>query len=152
MKLFGAITVGMLATPLLGVATLPCTHAQDGGRPQKTLYLFLSSDTKGAPDAVWRGVDLVKESKGAIRIRPVLLFHDFTVLGQADDRSELFRAVKEMSRLGTLSIPLYDEEGLGLAERWKIRTVPTFVLVSAGRAHIAQGAGADLKSLLGCKE
>lgn len=152
MKALRIITLGMLATPLVSMAAVPPTCAQGGGREAKTLYLFLSSDTKAGPDAARRAVEFVKESKGAIRLRPVVLLHDFTVLKQADERSPFFRAVKEMNQLGTLSIPLYDEEGLALAERWKVRAVPTFVLAGSGRAHIASGAGADLKALLECKE
>ena len=146
--------VGLASMGLFVMAMAAGAPASGQGRSEetKTLYLFLSSDSRGAPDAARRAVGLVKESKGAIRLRPVILLHDFTVLKQADERSPFFRAVKEMNRLGTLSIPLYDLEGLALAERWKIKVVPTFVLVGSGRAHIVSGAGADLKALVECKE
>jgi hypothetical protein len=53
---------------------------------------------------------------------------------------------------GTLDIPLYDEEGLALAEHWEIRSVPAYVLVTRGRAHRMLGGSADLEALWECKK
>jgi hypothetical protein len=45
---------------------------------------------------------------------------------------------------------VYDEEALRLAAAWKIERLPAAALVRGGRAHVVQGTGLDLDSLLRC--
>ena len=63
------------------------------------------------------------------------------------DEGLLTRTLRALGDPGTLRIPLYDEEGLALAEQWKLRSVPAFVMVARGRAHRALGSEADLDAL-----
>jgi hypothetical protein len=121
------------------------------GEP-RTLYFFFTPESDGAPEAARRVAAFVKERKGAVRLRPVLLVSDFSALGKVSEKTPVHRAIKELGALGTLNIPLYDEEGLALAEHWRIRSVPAFVLVGSRRAHSISGGTADLGSLLECRE
>lgn len=120
------------------------------GREPNTLYFFFTPEAPGAPETARRVAAFVKEKKGTVRLRPVLLVSDFSKLGSVNEKSLIHRAIKELGTLGTLNIPLYDEEGLALAERWRTRSVPAVVLVGSGRAHAVAGAAADLDSLLEC--
>ena len=129
----------------------PPSGGNSGSAP-RTLYFFFTPGADGASVAARRVVAFVKEKKGAVRLRPVLLVTDFTALGKVEETTPVHRAIRELGALGTLDIPLYDEEGLALAEAWRIRSVPAFVLIGSGRAHAVAGGAVDLGSLLECRE
>ena len=81
--------------------------------------------------------------------------HDWKLLQTVTEKSPLTRTLKELEaggKPGLLDIPLYDEEGLRLAERWQLRSVPAFVVVRGGRAHHAAGACSDLEALWECSK
>lgn len=99
--------------------------------PVNTLYFFFSPQTRGE-DLARRVIPFLKEKKGAIQLRPVLLVREFGTVEKVQEDSSFIRTLKEFSKLGDreLDIPLYDEEGLALAEAWKITRLPTLVLGS----------------------
>jgi hypothetical protein len=138
-----------LGLSLLGLLVVGPTPE---GREPSTLYFFFTPDAPGAPEAARRVVAFVKERKGKVRLRPVLLVSDFAALGKVEEKTPVHCAIKELGALGTLDIPLYDEEGLTLAERWRIRSVPAFVLVGSRRAHLVTGGVVDLASLMECRQ
>ena len=117
----------------------------------EVLYFFFNHHMEDAPEAARRVVKFIKEHRGKVRLRPVLLVTDFPKLGAVDEKDPLFKTLKELRSLGTLDIPLYDTEGLALADHWKIERGPAFVLVHGDRAHRAFGAAADLGELRRCK-
>ena len=149
--------MGTLARVALSSIVSICTIAASpdlpaSGGSNATLYFFFTPSALEAPAAARRAVSFVREHKGRVRLRLVLLLKDFNYLAKLRKKDRLYQAVKELQGLGKLDIPLYDEEGFKLAERWKIRSVPAFVLVHSGRAHVSSGASVKLEDLLGCKE
>jgi len=118
--------------------------------PLATLYFFFSPSDAASVEAAKRATGFQRSRKGEVRIRPIMLLEDFSVLRKLEESSPLTKTLKELETAGPLNIPLYDEEGLGLAERWEIRSVPAFVLVRKGRAHRALGPMAKLEELLSC--
>lgn len=140
-----------LALGFPGLLTLP----QSGPKPKadgRTLYFFFTPESGGAAEGARKAVEYVKARRDQVRLRPVLLVSKFEGVGKLDDKSPLYLALKELQALGTLDIPMYDEDGLRLAEAWEVRSVPTFVLVAAGRAHRAVGPRANLNELTDCKQ
>lgn len=140
-----------LALGFPGLLTLP----QSGPKPKtdgRTLYFFFTPESGGAAEGAKRAVEFVKARRDQVRLRPVLLVSKFEGVGKLDDKSPLYLALKELQALGTIDIPMYDEDGLRLAEAWEVRSVPTFVLVAAGRAHRAVGPRANLNELTDCKQ
>ena len=115
-----------------------------------TLYFFFAPAAPGSVEGAKRAVLFIKEAKGRVRLRPVLLVQDFKGIGKLEESSPFYKTLKELQSLGTLNMPLFDEEGLGLALRWEIRSVPAFVLVSRGNAHRALGPRVNLEELLEC--
>ena len=115
------------------------------------LYFFFTPDAAGAVEAARHAVEFVRSSHGRIKLRPVLLISKFRGLGKLEERSPFYQSLKELQAFEPLCIPLYDEEGLGLAEKWELRGAPSFVLVSAGRAHRIVGSRAKLEELLECR-
>jgi hypothetical protein len=122
-----------------------------GAAPESALYFFFTPDGPGGASAARHASQFVKESKGRVRLRPVVLVSEFKGIGKLQESSPFYQTLRELQSLGKLDIPLYDEEGLALAETWEIRSVPAFVLVSRGRAHRALGPRANLEELLECK-
>jgi hypothetical protein len=97
--------------------------------------------------------EFVRKHGRDVTLRPVLLTQDFRLLRTLTDRSPLTRTLRELEKgekPGSLNIPLFDEEGLGLAERWEVRNVPAFVLVRAGHAHRTAGSSGNLEQLWEC--
>jgi len=149
----GAILAGMLG--MGGVLSPQGEGAGTGGRRPGVgmLYLFITPEAGGAPEAARRAVEFVKKHPREVRLRPVLLVDDFNSVVRADPEGPLYKSIRELGRAGPVDIPLYDEEGLRLAERWKIKEVPAFVLVrpgGGGRAHRVYGDGADLEGVFSC--
>lgn len=141
-----------LGLSILGILTMGAQSGRSAREDEqaRTLYFFFTPEAECASSAARRIVAFVKERKGAVRLRPVLLVSNFSALGNVNEKSPVHRAIKELGALGPLNIPLYDEEGLALAERWRIRSVPSLVLVGAGRAHAVAGGAADPEALLEC--
>jgi len=115
------------------------------------LFYFFTPNAKGSLEGAKRVVSFLKLHPGRVKLRLVMLLDDFSVIQKLEEASPLYKTLKELQSQGTLDIPLYDEEGLALAERWQIRSVPAFVLVAHGRAHRALGPVANLEELLECR-
>ena len=140
----GAIWV--LSNPTFGHSATP--------GPSAVLYFFTTPEADGGPEGALRAIAFAKKYSGRTTLRPVLLVRDWKSLKGLTEKSNLSKTVKELEAgrtPGSLDIPLYDEEGLLLAERWEIRAVPAFVLVHHGRAHRMSGASANLDLLWECK-
>ena len=142
--------VGMLAAAL-GGPLLAHQVAPKPGQDLPILYYFFSPSAAGSHEGAKRAVSFMREHKGRVRLRLVMLLDDFGVIRKLEESSPLYKTLKELQSQGTLDIPLYDEEGLGLAERWGIRSVPAFVVVSHGHAHRAIGPVVNLEELLECR-
>lgn len=145
-------------TKLVSAALLAMLVGQEGRkaperpRGDSVLYFFFGEDSRGGDELARRVVPFILEKKGAILLRPVLLASDFAKLGRVKDESPIVRTLKELSKLGAkeLDIPIYDLEGLSLAEAWKVNRLPALVLVQGGKAHKASGARVRPESLLEC--
>jgi len=151
------LVLGMACGTLLAGGTVTRSHLPSGnecggGNRAAVLYLFLTPNSGGAPEAARRAAEFVKKHPREVRLRPVLLVGDFGLVARADPEGPLFKAVRELGRAGPVDIPLYDEEGLRLAERWKVNEVPAYVLVRGGRAHRIMGDGADLEEVFACSQ
>jgi hypothetical protein len=144
-----AFAVGTLG--LLGTG-----QARTLGTPAETvLYFFTTPEAEGGPEGARRVIAFTKKHPGQVKLRPVLLAHDWKGLKTLTQMCPLTRTLKELEaggKPGALDIRLFDEEGLQLAERWQVRAVPAFVLVRGGRAHRAAGAGSDLEDLWECSK
>src|SRR5260221_6536319 len=146
-----ALITGIAIAAMGGPELLPGPQeASHRGDDPSILYFFLSPSATGGAEAARRAAEFVKGTNGRVRLRPVLLVQDFKSVGKVEEASPLYKTIKELQTLGTLDIPLYDEEGLDLAVRWEIRSVPTFVLVRRGQAHRALGPKVKVEELLEC--
>ena len=116
------------------------------------LFYFFTPSANGSLEGAKRTVEFMKLHPGRLKLRLVMLLDDFSVIRKLEEASPLYKTLKELQSQGTLDIPLYDEEGLTLAERWGIRSVPAFVLVAHGRAHRALGPTAKLEEMLECRQ
>lgn len=146
-----AIALALGPLGLLGQPDLEPTRAAR----TPVLYFFMTPGAEGGPDGAKRLAAFLKRHPGQLRLRPVLLVHDWSTLRTMTEKSSLYGTLKELEgggKPGTLDIPLYDEEGLGLAERWEIRAVPAYVLVKNGKAHRTAGSSADLEHLWDCSK
>jgi hypothetical protein len=145
-----------LAFALGTLGLLGSGQARTLGTPaEAVLYFFTTPEAEGGSDGARRVIAFTKKNPGQVKLRPVLLAHDWKLLQTLTERSPLTRTLKELeagSKPGGLDIPLFDEEGLRLAERWQVRTVPAFVLVRGGRAHRTAGASSDLEELWECSK
>lgn len=143
---------------LLGLGGSPLSEAaMNAPAPanESLLYFFTTPEAEGAPEGAKRLVAFSKRHPGLVKLRPVLLAHDWKLIKGVTERSPLTRTLKELEaggKPGSLAIPLFDEEGLALAERWTVRAVPAFVLVRGGRAHRTAGACSDLEELWECSK
>ncbi len=146
------IGLSVLTLALLFGANEGAAQSRTGHPAERVLYLFLSGEGAGEAEAARRATELVRGLRGSIRLRPVLLMSDFATLRKSDETSALFQTVKALGALGQLDVPVYDEEGLAVAERWGVNRVPTFVLASPSQIHMVTGARVDLGSLLECRE
>ena len=117
------------------------------GEPSEVLYLFLAPRCAESREAARRAGEFLRERGGQARLRVVLLVRDFEKLGQLEVGDPLEAVFRE---LGPLELPLYDEEGLALAEAWQVRGLPAFVWVSGGKAHRVSGARVKLSEALRC--
>lgn len=117
---------------------------------QATLYAFLAPGAAPTPEAARRILEFIRAEKGEVRLRPVLLLADYRLLVELTPDDPLAMALKTLGAPGPLDIPLHDPEGLVLAERWKITSLPALALVRGGRAHRAIGGTADPARLMGC--
>jgi hypothetical protein len=106
-----------------------------GGGGETEAWIFFSPDS---PDAS----GLFRSAEG-LRVRPVLLVERY--FGDREP-SEAFLAT--VRRSGEALV--VDEEGLRLAERLGIRSLPAAALRVRGRIHLAAGTRADLKEILRC--
>jgi hypothetical protein len=141
----GLGTLAFLGSPETGI------HA--AADPRGVLYFFTTPEAAAGPEGARRAVSFVQKQAGRITLRPVLLIHDWGALRTLTPKHPLVRTLKELEagrKSGSLDLPLYDEEGLLLAQRWEIQAVPAFVLVRGGRAHRTAGSSADLEHLSGC--
>jgi len=135
--------------PLLGGATvLPPGPSAPEDVP--VLYFFFTPAAAAGAEAARRAADFAKANGNRIRLRPVVLMDRFSGLGKLEASSPFTRTLRELQSQGPLDLPLYDPEGLRLAEAWGIHSVPAFVLVSRGRAHVALGSAASLAGMLEC--
>lgn len=144
--------LGLLAATFGGFGG-PLFTSQAASKPGAelpTLFYFLSPKTPSSLEGAKRAVAFMKGHQGRAQLRLVMLLEDFSIIRTLEESSPLTKTLKELQSQGTLDIPLYDEEGLFLAERWGIRSVPAFVLVSRGRAHRAQGPIVNLEELFEC--
>lgn len=142
--------IGWIGLSVLGASEHP---AGSCGAPA-TLFFFFTPEAPGGPRAALLARRFLARHEKDVRIRPVLLAQDFRALRTLTEESPLYRTLKELesgSRPGSLDLPLYDEEGLELSERWDVRSVPAFVLVREGRAHRTIGSSPDLEHLWECK-
>jgi hypothetical protein len=132
------------------VAAGPAPSAGDG---PAVLYFFVTPECEKGSEAARAAKEFARKHGRDATIRPVLLAQDFRLLRTLTDRSPLTRTLRELEKgekPGSLNIPLFDEEGLHLAERWEVRAVPAFVLVRAGHAHRTSGSSGNLDQLWEC--
>jgi len=141
--------IGLLALTVLAGAA----QAQPS-KGQHTLYFFFTPETPGQAELARSVVDYVLARKGAVLLRNVLLVEDFGALGRVKEQSPFTKALKELGRIsgGPLDLAVYDEEGLAIAKSWKIRRLPTLVLVAEGKAHIATGSRSKPQDLEECRQ
>jgi hypothetical protein len=141
-----------VAVAMLGL--LGISQARTGtAPPEGVLYFFSTPEAEGGPEGARRALAFIKKHPGLLKLRPVLLAHDWKGLQAVTEKSPLTRTLRELeagSKPGSLDIPLYDEEGLLLAERWGLGSVPAFVLVRGGHAHRMSGGSSDLEELWEC--
>jgi hypothetical protein len=135
--------------PILG-GTFRVPESPPDLREAPVLYFFFTPEASGAAAAARRMANFTKTSGKRVRVRPVVLIDRFGGLGNLDKSSPFYQTLLELQADGPLDIPLYDPEGAGLAEAWGIRSVPAFVLVAGGRAHVGLGSGAGLAGMLEC--
>ncbi len=141
--------LGLLATGMGSPLLAPQAPPQQGG--PATLYYFIAPAAAGSLEGAKRALAFLKRHPGQVKLRLVMLLDDFSVLRKVEESSPLYKTLKELQSLGTLDLPLYDEEGLDLAERWEVRSAPAFVLVAHGHAHRTLGPIVDLEELLQCR-
>ena len=115
----------LLAVVLLGA----------GGEEPPTVWVFLSPD---APDAA----PLFKQLEGQ-RVRPVLLVERY--FGSREPADAFLSTVQAAGDLRA-----FDEEGLRMARRWKIRRVPAVAVARGDRVHVAAGTKVNVQELLRC--
>jgi hypothetical protein len=99
------------------------------------IWVFCSPD---APDAS----RIFSQLKGE-RVRAVLLVERYF-----GDRAPSDAFLSTLQAAGELRA--YDDEGLRKARELGIRRLPAVAVVRGGRAHVASGAGVDVKELLRC--
>lgn len=134
-----------------GGQTLESPQSQEKEK-SAVLHFFFTPECGDAPVAARRAKAFVLENRGKVRLRPVLLIRDFGRLARTEAGGAFQVAMKELGELGPLDIPPYDEEGLRLAEHWKVNSVPAFVLVARGRAHRVLGGRSDLGEVFRCEK
>ncbi len=109
--------------------------AMGGGGEEAEVWVFFSPDS---PDA-----SAVFRSAAGLRTRPVLLVERY--FGDREP-SEAFLATVRVSG----EARVVDEEGLAMARRLGIRSLPAAAVVRGGKAHVAAGSRVDVKELLRC--
>ena len=106
-----------------------------GGGEEAEVWVFFSPDS---PDA-----SAVFRSAGGLRVRPVLLVERY--FGDREPAEGFLATVRASGELRVV-----DEEGLRMAGRLGIRSLPAAALVRGGKAHVAAGTRVDVKELLRC--
>jgi hypothetical protein len=143
------ISILALVLPVLG-GSIPAAQTARGIREGPVLYFFFSPDAPGGSPAARKALEFTKAHGN--RLRPVVLIDRFRGLGKLEESSPFYRTLKELQSQGALNLPLYDPEGLALAESWQLRSLPAFVLVSGGQAHVTLGSGGSLDGLWECSQ
>ena len=120
------------------------------------VYFFFSPAAPGAAVMARKAVKLaetVSEDSARVSLRSVLLLDDFGMLSQPTRYPSFIETLEVLQEAhkGVLNLPLYDTEGLRLAKAWGVHTLPAIVLVKNGRAHVAEGNGANPSNLLRCE-
>jgi hypothetical protein len=143
------LILGVLLTSLLSGHNLQAV----GDKPGSTLYFITTPEAEGGPEGARRAKALVRKHPGEVRLRTVLLVRDWSVLSRVTGESPLTRTLRELEAGGkpdSLDIPLYDEQGLALAEKSRVTAVPAFILVRGGKEHRTLGASSNLDALWEC--
>jgi len=112
--------------------TLGSTTAEEA-----TVWVFFSPDS---PDAA----RLFEQAKGE-RVRTVMLAERY--FGEREPAAPFLATVQAAGEVSVV-----DEEGLKKARELGIRRLPAVAVVRGGRAHVAAGAGVDVKELLRCSK
>lgn len=102
---------------------------------EPTVWVFFSPD---APDAT----PIFRQLEGR-RVRAVLLVERY--FGEREPSEAFLAAVRAAGE-----VRAYDEEGLRMARRLKIRRVPAVAVVDGDHAHVAAGTRVQVKELLRC--
>lgn len=102
---------------------------------EPVVWVFVSPD---APDAT----GVFEQLKGR-RVRAVLLVERY--FGEREPAEAFLATVKAAGELRP-----YDEEGLAMARRLKIRRVPAVAVVRGDHAHVAAGTRVNVQELLRC--
>ena len=139
-------TVALLA--LLGTAR-GGTEARGDEAEGRALYFFFSEKTPSTPEAAKAVAAFMAKAQPDLSLRPVLLVEDWNTFLKVSEASPLYLTMRELGR--STPVQVFDEEGLRLAQAWKITRLPALALVSRGRAHVLQGSVlSGLDDLLGC--
>ncbi len=149
----GTLALRKLVLAMAGMGLMGSGAPLAGGPTTDVLYFFTTPDCEAGPAAARRAKDFVAKHSARMSLRPILLAKDFGLLRTVTEKSPLYRTIKELEagmKPGALDIPLFDEEGLRLAEKWEVRSVPSFVLVRGGRGHRIAGTSAKLEDLWDC--
>lgn len=101
------------------------------------VWVFFSPDS---PDA-----SKILEALRGERVRTVMLVERYF-----GDRAPAAPFLSTLQAAGEIRV--VDEEGLAKARELKISRLPAVAVVRGGRAHVATGAGADVKELLRCSK
>jgi len=99
------------------------------------VWVFLTPD---APDPT----PIYRQLRGR-RVRSVLLVERY--FGEREPSEAFLAAVQAAGELRP-----YDEEGLEMARRLRIRSVPAVAVVTGGHAHVATGTRVNVEELLRC--
>lgn len=146
-----SLTLASLLPALLGMAP------QDRVPAPKELWIFFSP---GDPDftKTLAEVQGLVRSGTAVRLRPVFLVDDHSQLKHPSEA--LAQNVKGLRALigEEFAMRVWDDDGLAIARALRLERLPAVVLVDRDRAgapvkaHVAYGAGVNLKELCQCDE
>lgn len=145
---------------LAAVSLLPAQLGmapQDRARAPKELWIFFSPGDADFTKTLSDVQGLVR-SGTAVRLRPVFLVDDHSVLKNPSEA--LAQNVKGLRALigEEFAMRVWDDDGLAVARALRLERLPAMVLVDRDRggapvkAHVAYGAGVNLKELCQCNE
>ena len=115
---------------LLGVLAM-------GASDEPEAWVFFSPDSPEA-SGLFAGLKAL-----GVNARPVLLAERY--LGTREPAAAFLATLQAAGE-----VPVFDEEGLRLAERLGIAELPAVAVRRGKRTHVACGARVDLKELLAC--